>query len=435
MNRTEFLHRAVEKIRSFADVRAALVGALHDPDLAAQLGPRVRVLAFGKASVEMAQTAADVLQANATSSRIVEALVVGVPERLPSSGIAANIRFLPADHPLPTQRNIEAAKAVLGFVEANADGDTLLVMISGGGSAHLCWPDSELTLEDLREVTRGLQRAGADIYELNAVRKHCERLKGGRLGAALTRGRGTALVVSDVIGDRLDVISSGPMVPDESTFADAMDVLNTHLRATGSAVDAVRRHLERGLEHRLPETPKPGEATPFAIEHRIVASNATLLRKLPEWLEREGVHADVREAQTGDSQHIARGVARWLVEHAEGPRRALVVGGEWTVRAESGDGVGGPSLELALATALQVENLPEVAVLAYATDGIDGPTDAAGAIVDGQTALRIRRAGVDPHAALDRHDSLTALGAAGAVIRTGPTGTNLNHVVVALAGA
>jgi glycerate 2-kinase len=436
MHTPERLRALVPIIQRAAEVGPAVTRALASPDIAAQLRSRIRILAFGKASVEMASAAAAYFETSSSTKRSagVDAMVIGVPERIAlaqmpgaTTRMPEGWRAFPADHPLAAERNIVAARAALEFVEANRDDDVLLVLISGGGSAHLCWPDGELTLADLREVTRDLQRAGATIDELNTVRKHCERLKGGRLGAAIKRGQALALVVSDVIGDRLDVISSGPFVPDPTTFDDALGVLDRR----GVAAKAVQQHLELGKARSIQDTPKPSNPNLARIDHRVVLSNASVVRDLVSHIERSGAAVDMEIEKSGEAADIGRELGSWINSSPKG--RFKVVGGEWTVSVGNAPGRGGPSLELALAAALEIKDREGVALLAYSTDGIDGPTDAAGAMIDGQTFARANDAGVDPDDALSRHDSLAALDAAQAVLRTGPSGTNVNHIVIVCA--
>lgn len=429
-----FLRAMQDSVIQFAEVWGSMLEALRQPDVDSVLRGRIRVLAFGKASVEM--TAALTRHASSSVMRskmqLTESLVIGVPERIalaqmPGGRMPEGWKPFPADHPLPTERNITAAKAALAFAEANSDADTLLVLISGGGSAHLCWPDGDLSLEDLRQITRKLQLAGADITELNTVRKHCERLKGGRLGAAISRGRAVALVVSDVVGDRTDIISSGPLVADPTTFRDALDVIGRRQ----VVVAGVQRHLERGAKGLIPETPKHLRR----IEHRIVSSNRLVAQMVADALGASGARVTLETAVTGDAAEIGRDLGRWLRRPTWGRSRVRVVGGEWTVQVGDGMGVGGPSMELALAAAIQMQGRRRVQLLALSTDGIDGPTDAAGALVDGATVARARAAGVDALLGLERHDSLRVLDATRDVIRIGPTGTNVNHIVIASAGS
>lgn len=400
-------------------VRAHLPGSLD--------GPPVHLLAIGKASLTMAAAATERIE-------IARALATAVPEQAQKADLPQSIEVLVADHPIPSERNVEAAGAVERFCARLTPDDTLLVLTSGGGSAHLALPDADLTLDDLQQATKLIQKAGAHIRELNAVRKHCERLKGGRLAAIAAPARVRCLVLSDVIGDRLDTISSGPFAPDETTFAEAMSVLERHRLA--DRLPRIREHLRRGARGELTETPKPGDPLFERVHHEIISSNAQVVEAVAARARETGVeHVEQRTQVTGEAMQVGRE----LVRRARSLRRdgkvpaAVILGGETTVTVGDQPGLGGRAQEVALSAALSIEGLDGFCIAAYGTDGIDGPTDAAGAIVTGETAGAIRAAGIDPAAALARHDSHRALAAAGALIRTGPTGTNVNDVMLAVA--
>lgn len=368
-------------------------------------------------------------------------VVVAPPERielltdeervlLRSRGIAV----LPADHPLPTQRNVEAARAVRDCLAPSSQRGVLM-LLSGGGSAHLTLPRETVTLEELRAVTWAIQRAGLDIAALNCVRKHLEQLKGGQLAALAFPRSLDVLVLSDVPGDPLDVIASGPCEPDPTTFADAARALN----ALDSAMVpvSIRALIERGCRGLEPETVKPGDPRVAAVRSRVIGSNDTVCEAAAGAL--KVMRVDVRRRVMGDIATVEATIKQWLDEHAEPPvPRALVLGGEWTVRVDASDARGGPSQELALRLATIISRLTasgfRSAALCYSTDGIDGPTDAAGAIIDDQTAHAAEAAGIDLAACVARHDAwstLRSLDGRGALhLRPGPTGTNLNHVAV-----
>jgi hydroxypyruvate reductase len=269
------------------------------------------------------------------------------------------------------------------------------------------------------------------------VRKHCELLKGGRLTAWCGAGQIRALVLSDVIGDPLDVISSGPFVPDPTTFADALGVLDRH--AASPEAPRVREFLLRGARGEFPETPKPGDPTMNRVRSEIVGSNSLVVDAVRASL--IGVGAEpvrVLRALAGEVSEVAARLAQEAREISRtrlpGSSAALVVGGEWTVNAAGSKGVGGPSQELALALACRLSLERKWAAMAYSTDGIDGPTDAAGAIVTEATLADASAIGLDARAALTEHDShgyFMELDGRGAEhLRTGPTGTNLNHIAV-----
>lgn len=410
--------------RQLADlvVRAVLDAA--DPARAVDrawpgdLEPPVVLIAFGKASVAMGEAAARRL-----GPGLARGVVVGVPERIAAYAPPPGVEVLPADHPLPTERNARAGEAIERVARSVGPGETALVLVSGGGSAQLTLPPAGVPLGDVRALTDALLRAGATIGELNAVRKHLDRLKGGRLAVLLAgAGRAEALVLSDVLGDRLDVISSGPTAPDPTTYAEALAVL------AGRGVpapDSVRAHLEAGARGEHAETPKPGDPAVERVRHRVIANNAVAVGAARAAIEGLGVPVRVRTGVVGAAADRGRELAAELA----GPPGAVVWGGETTVTVGEATGVGGRNQELALAAAIELDGRPGV-VLAFGTDGVDGPTDAAGAVVDGRTCGRIRAAGLDPGAALRAHDSHRALDAAGALVRTGPTGTNVNDIAV-----
>ncbi|MBX3389160.1 MAG: DUF4147 domain-containing protein [Phycisphaeraceae bacterium] len=430
----------VEELRGFLTV------AREASDARAALRPHVRafgrnasrplsLLAFGKASLEMMDEAVQIL-----GERVVRGIATVVPERLAALARereeairACGVRLLPADHPLPTKRNVAAAGEVRDFVSSLAPADSLLVLVSGGGSAHLTLPARGLTLDNLRDATRALQRAGRTINELNCVRKHCEQLKGGRLAALSRAGEARVLVLSDVLGDPLDVISSGPFAPDSTTFAEALEVVEKSIG--GDAAPEIAAHLRRGTRGEIAETPKQGDPAFAGVTTSVIANNASVVDALLAHAESRGIKVvEIWKSIDGEASAIAAriGAAVRSMPHDK-QRRAIIVGGEWTVKVTESSGIGGPSQELALALAMQLRGLP-AAALCFSTDGVDGPTDGAGAIVDGRTIDAADAAGLDGAAALAAHDSygfFERLSGANH-LKTGPTGTNLNHVVVVL---
>lgn len=415
----------LDHIREAANPRTSLRPYLQS------LNP-THLLAFGKASLEMADEALLSLSPS-------RGIITCVPERLESLPAdrravfeAANIRLLRADHPFATERNLQAAEAVRDFVSSLSPTDQLLVLLSGGGSAHLTLPAQGLTLDHLRAITKALQRAGRTINDLNCVRKHCEQLKGGRL-AALSKATTNVLILSDVLGDPLDVISSGPFAPDPTTFAQALAIVNS----ANAHIPEITAHLERGVKGELPETPKPGDAIFDRVHSTVIASNVSLVESIAAHIKSRNIAVEaIWHAQEGEATALAsRIAAATKVMQAKGGPCALIIGGEWTVHAGSSSGRGGPSQELALALALYLQNTPAAALI-YSTDGIDGPTNAAGAIITDQTTSHAAKHNIDLQAALINHDSHTALtklhGQTTRHIRSGPTGTNLNHIAVVI---
>jgi glycerate 2-kinase len=402
-----------------ADVAPLVRRALAD----VRLGPtgRVRVVGAGKASGAMAAAAESAL-----GDVIADGLVVVKDGyRAPTH----RITLVEAGHPVPDARGEAAAHRIRALAEACGADDLLLVLVSGGGSALTPAPVPPITLADKQAMTRLLLAAGANINQLNAVRKHCSLLKGGQLARAAAPARVHALLLSDVIGDPLDVIASGPTAPDVSTFADAraiLERLDLLARAPAPIVD----RLERGIRGEVPETPKPDDPVFRRVTNTVIGNNALVVDA-----------AAARARALGYTPHVltrslegeAREAADRLVvlarqfREGRGPVAApacVIAGGETTVTVR-GKGAGGRCQEFGLAAALALEGQDGVVALAAGTDGTDGPTDAAGALVDGGSARRARERGLDPRASLDANDSNPVLAATGDLVVTGPTNTNL----------
>jgi glycerate-2-kinase len=337
-------------------------------------------------------------------------------------------------HPLPDAGGVAATERLLTRVREVGPDTLLLVVLSGGASALLVAPAAGIDVADKRQLTASLLAAGADIMALNTVRKHCSRVKGGGLLMAAARARAVwTLVLSDVVGDDPAVIASGPTVADPTTFADAAIVLERHL-APSDVPPAIHGHLVRGCAGEVPETLKAGDPPLRRARTVVIGGNREAVTAAAEALRVRGYTVATPDRPLiGD----AAAAGRMVVEHLRALPRdrpvALVVGGETTVRVHAG-GRGGRCQQLALAAALALAGEAGV-LLAAGTDGVDGPTDAAGACVDGETVLRARRCGLDPARALAATDSHPLLEATGDLIRVGPTGTNVADVVVALRGA
>lgn len=423
---------AVRRLLGVEDGR--LVAGEHVTDLAGI--ERILVIGAGKAGAGMAAAVEDVL-----GERVGGGLVVVKGGDL---GACSRVDLVEAGHPLPDARGERAAARILGLARA-ADARTVVVcLLSGGASALLVAPAPGLTLEDKVATTRLLLASGADIAEVNTVRKHLSAVKGGRLAAAAAPAAVVSIVISDVVADRLDVIASGPTFPDGSTFEQAREVLGR--RALLHRVPAaVRTHLERGALGLIPETPKPQDPLFGRVSHCLAGSNRIALEAAAASAGSLGWDTTVLSGEVqGEAREVARrlaGEARLLANQAGGAAtRCLLSGGETTVTV-TGRGTGGRNQELALAFALAVEGVPGVTLLSAGTDGIDGPTDVAGAIVDGETAAAARRAGLDPEAALrenDSHGFFAELGRRSGVsplLVTGPTGTNVMDLqIVAVQG-
>ncbi len=335
----------------------------------------------------------------------------------------------PAGHPLPDERGVIATEHLCRALEANAS-DPVICLISGGASSLLVAPSPPLTLPDKMAVHRLLLACGADIRQINTVRKHLSAVKGGGL---LRRARArplTTLVISDVVGDDASVIGSGPTIPDPSTFANAIEIL-AHYELLDLIPAPARRLLESGVVGLVPETVKPGDPTSRGSESYIIGSNELALAAAATAARRLGYEPLIAPTPiTGDATAAALRWARHACQSVAGRRRCAIAGGETTV-AVRGNGTGGRNQEFALALVAPLARL-DVAALSAGTDGIDGPTDAAGAFVDGRTQARALEAGLDPRAALSRNDSYPFFDRLCDLFRSGPTGTNVMDLKLAI---
>lgn len=403
----------------------------------------IDLVGIGKASAGLAEAVVEMLGVavgDQVGGRIARGIVLTPTARGLRAAGRERIEVVEVDHPSPTERNVAATERVERLVREGAsrgEGRTLLVLVSGGGSAHLVSPADGLSVGDVAAVSMGMMRAGGTIEELNSVRKHIERLKGGGL-ARLARGysRVVSLVVSDVMGDDLSVIASGPLAPDPTRYGDALEAMR-HRGVSRADAPAVWAHLERGARGEIPETAKPGEECFERVQQRIIGSNVDAMRAAEEAIKGRGVRVlSVRGGVVGEAADRGREMvdemARWA---ASDGASGIVWGGETTVTVGDRSGAGGRNQEFVLAAARAMVGREDALVLAFGTDGIDGVTDAAGAWATGETWERIRGEGVDAESALREHDSHRALGASGSLIRTGPTGTNVNDVMVAISGA
>jgi hydroxypyruvate reductase len=392
---------------------------------------RLMLVAAGKAAPAMARAAEEVL-----GDRLDEALAVS---NAPGPALRRT-RLLLAGHPVPDERGLAAAAAVRALAEGLGRDDLLLALLSGGASALLPAPVAGVTLADKAAVTSLLLRAGAPIQELNTVRKHLSRLKGGGLARAAAPARVVCLALSDVVGDDLSTIASGPTVPDPTRYADALRILAAR-GVLESCPPAVRAHLTAGAAGEAPETPKPGDRIFARVHTRIVGSNRLSVEAAAREARRQGLRALVLTTRLeGEAREVARVLVAQLRECVEAGQPArtpvcLLAGGETTVTVR-GDGRGGRNQELAVAAAGPLAAFPCAALLAsLATDGIDGVSEAAGGVVDQQSVSRAAALGVAPaDAFLAASDSRGFLAALGDLIVTGPTGTNVVDLTVLLSG-
>ncbi len=419
---------------ALAIFRAALRAA--DPAAAVERYLRARdlsrfraiwVLGAGKAGASMG------LAAERALGRRISGGLINVKD-----GHTARLRRIELNecgHPVPDARGAAGAQRMAELAAAADRDDLVLCLISGGASALSPLPAEGITLEEKQAVTRLLLACGADIHEINAVRKHISGIKGGQLARLAAPATVWALLLSDVIGDDLDVIGSGPAAPDASTFARALAILDKY-GIGGSVPESVRGRLARGAAGEIAETPKPGDPLFRRVRNVVVGSNRLALDAAAREARRLGYRTLVLASGIqGETREIARmhaAIAREMAESARPlrPPACAITGGETTVTLR-GQGLGGRNQEFALAAAIDIAGLKKTVIFSAGTDGTDGPTDAAGAVADGGTLARKPEA----RAFLDANDSYHYFEALGDLVKTGPTNTNVMDVRLILVGA
>jgi glycerate 2-kinase len=423
----------------------AVVAAAH-PDicLPAHLPPppeagRLYVVGAGKAAAAMAGAAEAHYRRLGVLDRVTGFTTAphGTPEALTGMRPSA-IDVVAARHPTPDQASVEAAERTLGLVATATARDRVLVLLSGGASALWAAPAAGLTLAAKTELTRGLLKCGADIHEMNTVRRHVSRIKGGRLRKA-TVAPTLTLAISDVPGDDPATIGSGPTVPDPTTLADARTVLDRRRPAMEALSLTVPSAVVAALADPANETPKPGDPTFRSAEYRIIATPAAALAAAAAQARRRGYEViDLGDAVTGEAREVAKAHAKLARDaHAAGRRVAILSGGELSVTVRNAQGRGGRNQEYALALGLALQGAQGISALAADTDGIDGGsgqvTDPAGAIFDPATFAGARH--LDAQKFLDNNDATGFFEAAGGLIVRGPTHTNVNDFRVILVDA
>jgi glycerate 2-kinase len=419
-------------------VRRALAGEIAD---ALRSAPAVDVIAAGKAAAAM-------LTAFASAADVPVRATLGVgPRRSPTTSDSSILKvtekrtapteWCDAGHPLPDDGSVRGARRALEIAAASGPDDVLTVLLSGGGSALMALPAAGISLRAKQETARMLMAQSADIYELNTVRKHLSGIKGGRLAAA-SRGHVLTLAVSDVVGDDLSVIASGPTVADESTFADALNVLANRGGVEAYAHEVIE-HLRRGKAGDIPETPKKGVASLARAAAYVIGPQRGAIDGARRAAEALGYYVlVVPQPITGEARLSARTHLAAVSQRLTALPRPLCVisSGETTVTV-IGNGKGGRNQEFALAMAPWLDTIgSDVVAASIGTDGIDGPTDAAGAIVDPTTLHRAQKAGLPPaQTFLDNNNAYEFFDRLGDLIRTGPTNTNVGDLQIILIGS
>jgi len=396
-------------------------------DLKLQLGAgrKIYVIAFGKAACSMTKAVEDVLGDLISGGVAVTKYGYALPLR--------RVRVIEAGHPVPDENSLRGALQILRLAERVREEDIVLVLISGGGSALITLPEEGISLNDKIRTNELLLRSGATIYEVNSVRKHISKVKGGKL-AKMLKGTVISLILSDVVGDPLEAIASGPTVRDPTTFRDAKKVLENY-GLWGKIPESVRRHIELGIRGLRAETLK--EDLPN-VHNYVIGSVSIAVEAAAKKAEGLGLHTYVLtttlESEASPAGLVIGSVIQEIYRSGRPfPKQSVILaGGEMTVTIGSSKGLGGPNQEFALSISRKIEGLKGVAVLAADTDGTDGPTNAAGGVVDSYTASILKSLSLDIEEYLKKHNSYEALRKSKALLITGPTRTNVNSIIIAV---
>ena len=386
------------------------------------------VAGCGKAAARMALAIEDLLGDRISGGIVIVKYGHGLP--------LDKIRVIDAGHPIPDKAGLDGASQIVDYVRTAGAADIVIFLISGGGSALFPCPADGLTLAEKQQTTQNLLDSGATIQEVNAVRKHISKLKGGRFAKLVAPAQLVSLILSDVVGDPLEAIASGPTVADSTTYSDCLEIIRRY-NLSDRIPHAVSQLLQRGAKGEIDETPKPGDSVFEKVQNIIVANNRLALEAAQRQAEAFGYHAmTLSGCIEGESRLVAISHAALVKKIAQtnGPlgRPACVISGGETTVTVRGDGLGGRNQEFALAAAIEINGIDGVVVLSAGTDGTDGPTDAAGAIVDSSTIQRGQSKGLDAAEFLARNDSYHFLQATGDLFITGPTFTNVMDLQVML---
>jgi glycerate 2-kinase len=389
----------------------------------------IYVIGAGKAGASMAKALEDML-----GDRITDGLVnVKYGHVVPLK----RIRITEAGHPVPDEAGRKGAEAILELAKKAGKQALILCLISGGGSALLPLPVDGVTLSDKQETTKILLACGATIHEINAIRKHMSRVKGGGLARAAYPGTLISLILSDVVGDDLDVIASGPTVPDSSSFHDCMKIFDKYGIRQKVPV-AVVNHMEKGLDGKVSDNPKDGDPIFSATQNAIVGSNMECILAAGQKARELGygtlILSTMLEGETREVAQVHAGIAKEILKtgHPLFPPACVLSGGETTVTIK-GQGLGGRNQEFVLAAAMGLRGWDKVVVLSGGTDGTDGPTDAAGAVADGLSHQRAQALGLNPAEFLSNNDAYHFFETLGDLVKTGPTNTNVMDLRIMLA--
>jgi glycerate 2-kinase len=387
---------------------------------------RIYVIGGGKASGSMAEALEQVLNGHITDGLV--NVLHGTRNK------TEIVRLHGASHPVPDEAGVEGTRKMLKIAENAEENDLIICLISGGGSSLMPLPRGNIKLADKKTITDALLKSGATINEINTVRKHISDFKGGWLAKKAYPATILNLILSDVMGDPLDFIASGPTVPDSTTFKEAVCVLKKY-RMWSTAPSTIRRVLSDGEKGVIPETPKADDEVFQKVYNVVVGNNRFASQAVCDFLKSAGLNTvlltSTLEGEAKQVGTVLASIAREVTDSGNPARKpsGIVAGGETTV-VVTGKGKGGRNQEIVLASALKLKGLKGVVVASLTTDGIDGPTDAAGAMIDSTTLERAKKLGIIPEKFLAENDSYHFFAELGDLVFTGPTGTNVNDVSV-----
>jgi glycerate 2-kinase len=387
---------------------------------------RILIAGFGKAAYPMARAIEQKLH-----ERITRGVVI---TPYGSSTKLRRIDIIEAGHPVPDMNSLRGARLIAGMMDGATESDIVILLVSGGGSALCTLPAPGLSVDEVSRTTDLLLRSGASIDEINTIRKHLSQIKGGQLAKLAHPAEVAALIISDVIGDPPHAIASGPAAPDPSTFSDASRIISKY-KIAQIIPPNISAHLEAGCRGEIPETPKPGE--PFFEKTRnfIIGNNIMALQAIADRARQKGYRALILSSRiSGDTRNVAKAFASVIMDFKRNNTTlplCIISGGEMTA-AVKGTGTGGRNQDFCLSMIPLIKGIEDIQLLSAGTDGIDGNTDAAGAIVDGNTYEHAMALGIDIEKALANYDANTLLKATENLLMTGPTGTNVMDVQIIL---
>ena len=388
----------------------------------------IYVVGVGKAVVPMANAVIDKIGNRITSGLLISKHQIEKKDR----GFEEKIQILYGGHPIPSRHSIESTKKMISFLKKVNENDLIINLISGGGSALMTLPYDGITLDDIKHLTNILLKSGATIQEINTIRKHIDMIKGGGLARMTYPVRMETLILSDVLGDQISMIASGPTSTDQTTYVDAWEVINKY-NIRNEIPESMINHLIKGIQGEAQETVKSGDDVLKNITNNVIGSLTTAITSAKKAAKESGYNTVILSTKLiGEAREVGKVLGSILINMVESDHlikkpACVIAGGETTVTI-SGKGKGGRNQELALGAVGQINNLHDCCLISIATDGEDGPTDAAGAFVTGRTQSRAKEKGLDYEQYLANNDAYNFFKKTGNLVKIGPTGTNVNDL-------